>query len=344
MLLAALGAGTLGNCKGGDDDAEGRRCEAGERCGDAEASACAPLDVALPKADAEVVFLIDQSGTGLCLLDGPDPCDGDTRAESEPGTRWNATRDALLRSDGPIAELGARVSVGLAFYSNVNDEPACPELATPEVVRGDVASIKAAYAAQKTRDHQPTAEAVAALSARLVEAGGGPKYLVLVTNGFPDTCEDVDANGRPEAVDAAVGAIEAAFERGVTTFVVGMSRDRGDLERLQRFALAGQGLPPGAAGPAYFAPGAERDLAPALERMAFGERACSFSLAAPLSDEAAAQSRAALDGEALGFGAPDGWRLAQGGRAIELVDGACERIKRGASRLSFTPACGRSPG
>lgn len=344
LAILSLVAASAAGCSSGDagDDNASAKCGKGERCDDGPASCSAsPIEVALPKSDREIVFLIDQSGTGLCPLEGDGPCDGATKTEDDPSTRWNRTRDALLADDGLVAKLSARGRVGLAFYSNVDERQECPELVEPAVVEGDLGALARTYEAQVTRNHQPTGDAFAALAAKLAGKGGRPPVIVLVTNGSPDSCEEPDANGRDGPVAATVEAIEGAYAQGVVTLVVGMGRDPGERESLQRFALAGRGLGEEARGEAYFPVGAELGAVEAFDELAFGERPCVFSLSAPLSGRDAERSRAALDGEDLAYGGADGWRLAEGGAKVEVVGKACELVRRGAQRLALTPGCGR---
>lgn len=338
-LLAALWA-TAALAAGCTSEQQNKCGQKGESCEPSPASCSStPIELTLPKSDREIVFLIDQSGTGLCPLEGDGPCDGATKTEDDPATRWNQTRAALLADDGLVAKFATRGKVGLAFYSNVDERQECPEFTDPSLVEGDLASLKRAYEAQVTRNHQPTGDAFVALSSKL--AGKGGAIVVLVTNGSPDSCDDPDANGEAEPVAATVKAIENAAAQGVTTFVVGMGRDPSERESLQRFALAGRAMPANAAGEAYFPVGSERGVIDAFDELAFGGRACVFSLSAPLSSEDAARSRAALDGEALAYGGADGWRLAEGGAKVEVVGKACELVRRGAQRLALTPNCGR---
>jgi hypothetical protein len=339
-LLAALWA-TAALAAGCSDEPQAKCGQQGESC-EASPASCSstPIELTLPKREREIVVLIDQSGTGLCPLESDGPCDGATKTEDDPATRWNQTRAALLADDGLVAKLAARGRVGLAFYSNVDERQECPEFTDLAPVEGDLATLRRAYEAQVTRNHQPTGDAFVALTSKLEGKGAGGAIVVLVTNGSPDSCDDPDANGQAEPIAATVDAIKNAAAQGVTTFVVGMGRDPSERESLQRFALAGRAMPANAAGEAYFPVGAERGVIDAFDELVFGERACVFSLSTPLSSQDAARSRAALDGEDLAYGGADGWRLAEGGAKVEVVGKACELVRRGAQRLALTPNCG----
>ncbi|MCU0686203.1 MAG: VWA domain-containing protein [Polyangiaceae bacterium] len=339
-MLAALWA-TAALAAGCSDEPQAKCGQQGESC-EASPASCSstPIELTLPKSEREIVVLIDQSGTGLCPLESDGPCDGATKTEDDPATRWNQTRAALLADDGLVAKLAARGRVGLAFYSNVDERQECPEFTDLAPVEGDLATLRRAYEAQVTRNHQPTGDAFVALTSQLEGKGAGGAIVVLVTNGSPDSCDDPDANGQAEPIAATVDAIKNAAAQGVTTFVVGMGRDPSERESLQRFALAGRAMPANAAGEAYFPVGAERGVIDAFDELVFGERACVFSLSTPLSSQDAARSRAALDGEDLAYGGADGWRLAEGGAKVEVVGKACELVRRGAQRLALTPNCG----
>jgi nitric oxide reductase activation protein len=52
----------------------------------------------------------------------------------------------------------------------------------------------------------------------------GPRYLVLITDGEPDTCSEPDPqNGQEQALQAA----QEAHQRGIEMYVVGVSSDVG---------------------------------------------------------------------------------------------------------------------
>jgi hypothetical protein len=73
----------------------------------------------------------------------------------------------------------------------------------------------------------------------LADPGQGPRYLILITDGLPDTCAVPDPQeGEPEALAAA----RRAFESGIETFVVGISSDIAP-EHLQQMANIAQGAP-----------------------------------------------------------------------------------------------------
>jgi hypothetical protein len=66
----------------------------------------------------------------------------------------------------------------------------------------------------------------------------GPRYLVLITDGEPDTCIVPDPqNGQEEALAAA----GEAHERGIEMYVVGVSSDVGE-SHLQQMANVAQGV------------------------------------------------------------------------------------------------------
>jgi hypothetical protein len=85
----------------------------------------------------------------------------------------------------------------------------------------------------------PTGEAVLeALDWLDEDAAPGPRYLVLITDGEPDTCIEPDPqNGQEQALEAA----GEAHERGIEMHVVGVSSDVG-ASHLQQMANVAQGV------------------------------------------------------------------------------------------------------
>jgi hypothetical protein len=206
---------------------------------------------------------------------------------------------------------------------------------------------------------------VAAVAARLAAyREPGPKYMVLATDGEPDTCpgsclgDDCpvpDSAGWPRdpqcGQDRSIAAVQAAFAQGIRTFVIGLGDDVG-AAHLQALANAGAGLPvvltadevqrytddcripPGGlhasyGGPGpnarYFAPADQRQLAQALRAVVGMVRSCKLVLQGRIAPDHAAEGWVAIDGRPLLYGGPDGWRL-DGPSQLEVLGAACDAL------------------
>jgi hypothetical protein len=85
----------------------------------------------------------------------------------------------------------------------------------------------------------PTDEGILA-GTRTLLSYQGERWLVLITDGAPDTCTGPDAAA---AHDAAVGAAAAAFQQRVRVLPVGMGDDA-PVEFIEQIAKAGAGVAP----------------------------------------------------------------------------------------------------
>jgi hypothetical protein len=182
------------------------------------------------------------NGVTTCV-DGSSPAFG-----TEPD-RWTAMRKAVAA----LEPLATDVLFGMSTYTSFNGAPTCPEM--PELTtllpgQASFSDIVAALpenteACPEKKSETPTWEAIEegskALQALDIE---GPKYLLVITDGEPDSCVKFD----PQCgQDAAISAAQAAYAAGITTFVIGLGDDVGE-KFLNDLAHAGQGLdvqPPG---------------------------------------------------------------------------------------------------
>jgi hypothetical protein len=185
----------------------------------------------------------------------------------EPRTSyWDPAYEALMDpADGALTTYADRIRFGLAVYQgskmpSTEANPACATLSVSSIASDNRAAIDVVYkgvgdaytVGQKWET--PTGHAVNRVTATLNAYDpdpAGPKYIVLVTDGNPNTCATVD----PQCgQDLAVKAVQDARLAGIRTLVLGM----GDIltvnsgceptvmpcgtEHLQDMANAGLGL------------------------------------------------------------------------------------------------------
>jgi hypothetical protein len=316
---------------------------------------CNDLVVQFDPVTPTVLLLIDRSGSMWDSSYGDSP------------TRWQAVYDALMNADGVVQPLASEVRFGLMTYTGESTGGTCPSITSVAPTLDNYAPVKEVYDAASPRPtfkaETPTGPGVrAAIDALLEVTEDGPKYIVLVTDGEPDTCATPD----PQCgQDESIAAVQAAFEQGIATFVIGISSDVGTAH-LQDVANAGAGLPvrapdmqfmyncvnPGYAvmSASYAAAGQTPGSAPVHEPADRGEIAdtigslirgvhgCSYTLNAEVDLTKAGQGRVLLDAEILLYEDENGWRMLDS-RTLEVTGAACDRVLSDASELAISFPC-----
>ncbi|MET0413865.1 MAG: vWA domain-containing protein, partial [Polyangiaceae bacterium] len=162
-----------------------------------------------------VLLLIDQSGSMEFGFGGG-------------GSRWDVLRNAIVDPDeGVLSQLDSSVRFGLMLYTSFDGflGGTCPRLTESRIAIGNADAIRSLYLASEpaiTGD-TPTAEAIdAAVSSLAAADDGGPRYILLLTDGEPDTCAQPDPQlGGAEARAAA----QRAYAAGVQLRPVGISSE-----------------------------------------------------------------------------------------------------------------------
>jgi hypothetical protein len=208
-----------------------------------------------PPDDPPTVLLLLDSSTSMFETAPP-----------EVARPWDWAFEALLAEDGPINELQARIRFGFTAYrgsdiAHAEEDLACADLSTVDFGFDQYAEIRALYETLGA-DYEvgvkwetPTGHAIRrATEALLGDATPGRKYIVLVTDGIPNTCQTVD----PQCgQDQAIFAVQQAHEAGITTYGLGIGNltsvngntgcdpliARCGADHLQDLANAGLGLP-----------------------------------------------------------------------------------------------------
>lgn len=162
--------------------------------------------------------------TVLLLVDG-------SSSMFEPRTVWDAAFDALMSEDGPVNRLEDQIRFGFSLYRgafamHAETDEACADISSVDFAFDNYAAIKALY---ETLDDDyevtvkwetPTGHAITrATEALLADAADGPRYIVLITDGNPNTCTTLD----PQCgQDRAVHAVQRAWQQGIETFAIGL--------------------------------------------------------------------------------------------------------------------------
>jgi hypothetical protein len=314
-----------------------------------DADACASTNVDFTSEVPNVLLLVDRSGS--------------MAADVEGGiSRWEAVRAALVDpTTGIVPLLQAEVNLGLTLYTGPDmgtignestvgmEDPdfveteVCPYLVQVPIALNNFTPIETAYRPlvirNNSRGQTPTGESIQASLPALTGldpvAFPGRKVLVLATDGEPDLC--ADGNDEDGGRMRSVAEIQAAFDLGVTTYVISVGDDVGE-EHLHELANIGQGFPADDPMDRFYRANDAASLAQAFEDIVNGVRDCVFTLDGMVKGTGADGS-VVVDGTALTFGDPNGWRL-NDPSTVELTGTACDLVKMGDHQIDISFPCG----
>ena len=301
---------------------------------EAQPEGCVDIVRSYTSEPATVLLLIDQSQSMTFRF-------GDS-------TRWGVLRDAIVDPEqGLLASLDPSTRIGLMLYTGRGgfDNPlGCPLLTQVEAAFGNVEAVRSAYlGAEPMRGGDtPTGESITQAALALSGLPGtSPKYILLATDGEPDTCaQPKPSEGLPEALAAA----SAAFASGIRVYVLGVSDGIG-VARLQQLANAGAGKDPSLvygtdadAEPPLSASTDPSELAAQLRGIIGDVRSCTIDLGTSVGSERALEGRLALDGRALANDARDGWTFVND-ETLRLHGAACNTVLGEGQRLEVRFPC-----
>lgn len=305
-------------------------------------------------------------------------------------TLWDLLYQTLMDPNrGVLKPLESKVRFGFASFKGFDlgvkeDDPSCAEIRRVPYALDNFEAIDTLYSQLSTewnpsvRWETPTGHAIQRVAADLqayVAEPPGPKYIVLVTDGNPNTCEVAN----PQCgQDLAIRAVQDAFAIGITTWVVGIgtivgndpgcqpSWGRCGPDHLQDLANAGVGLgvaPPPEQyvwqncadrygrtllGSYSLTPGAARfftatdaaELESSLRGLLTGVVSCTVEMNALVTGNEAL-GKVTLAGQELPISDPNGWVLEANRYQVTLHGTACERFKSlmAGQRLDITFPC-----
>jgi hypothetical protein len=184
--------------------------------GEIDAGMCATLSVKTVELVPTVDLLVDTSGS---MFQAPAPF-------------WTPLYNSLMdKTNGVVMQLQATTRFGFTSFTGFGDTQSagsmCPILKKVPFALNNYDAIDAVFGAIAAKyNHEkwetPTHAGVDAAAADLVAfkpTPDGPKFILLVTDGSPDTCWMKD----PQCgQDAAIASIQAAYAQGITTYVLGI--------------------------------------------------------------------------------------------------------------------------
>ena len=239
---AEASAGQSGAAESAGDDGNG-----------GATSGCEPVSVTASVVIPTVELLIDNSASMF----------------STTPTAWASFYGALMdASSGVVKNLEDKIRFGFLSYKGSKGtsetDPACatmtgvtPALDNYDAINATYVDLGGDYSQQHPppRWESPGNYAIAYAAATLTDPGlpAGPKYILLATDGSPNTCEVLD----PQCgEDRAVKAAQDAYAAGVGLMVVGLGgdfsqadsgctdgQDHCGLDHLNDLANAGVGAP-----------------------------------------------------------------------------------------------------
>jgi von Willebrand factor type A domain len=368
----AMGCSAAGGSASGGDDVGGNGGPGGPGSAqapgasgalfgsEADSVGCSQLEIGFEAQTPTALIIVDRSSS---------------QWDGYPNHTWEPMKQGIL---DVVSRVQSNIRVGLVTYTGQNGGT-CPDLfPAMNQVTFDKGNLPAVQATLESLDRPPykgetpTAATIQqALPVLLADPSPGEKVMLLVTDGDPDFCNDPE---RACAMDAVIGAVQAAFAAGVSTAVFGLERAELSEQHLRDVANAGSGqpvaLPPGinseedlrnrcrnnppgaltgtysaTSGNAQFfqANGTDQAaLGAALDAVIYGIRSCIFELdgAVEINPERVGSARITIDeGAPLLFGDPNGWQL-KTATQVELLGSACQQVKNPATgRIAFDFPC-----
>lgn len=206
---------------------------------------CNDLEVEFESITPTILVLVDRSSS---MFDQP---------LADYPNRWEPLKEALVGRHGVVTSFQRGIRFGFAAYSHQaqNGAGACPLFNATEIGTNNYETIKDEYDAvssdlvdpsvppvndsNPSKGETPTGAALRAATDILSNFSAvGPKYILLVTDGEPDTCQAPDPQcGQDESIAAA----QAAYAQGIGIYTIGVGEI--GLSHLQDLANAGSGLP-----------------------------------------------------------------------------------------------------
>jgi hypothetical protein len=291
---------------------------------------CIQQDVMIETVTPTVELLIDRSGSMNAAFGASD--------------RWNTIRNVLINpTDGVVMKMQDKVRFGLTLYTSYLTEAdtaaTCPNLVEQPIALNNYQMIQTTFMANQVfgQSSTPSAESIAAATSKLeAYQETGPKVLVFATDGDPDTCAAPDSNGDEAPRTASEAAVQAAWTKGIATYVIAVGNDIQGLAHMTNLAKIGQGGDPAAT---YFQASDPTALVDAFNTIVRGLISCDFSLNGTVLEQNAASGTVKIDGLEVPYGDPNGWILV-GESTVRLQGTACDTLKIQVSNVDINFPCG----
>lgn len=302
FTLATACSGSLEDGQLGDDDQGSGGGGGGGPTVDAN---CPGVNFTATQVIPSIQLLIDRSGSM------------GTNLQNTNTSRYQAMRDALVGTNGVVAQLQAKAHFGASLYSS--DSP-CPKLYnTTARTLNNFQQVKTLIESQSPNGNTPTPGAIdqtVALFAANPAPMGSPPIIVLATDGLPNSC-----NGNDSQVES-VTAAKNAYTAGIRTFVLGIAGVNDGF--LQSMANAGQGVQQNQPNAKYYTANSPAELQMAFQQIIGGVVSCELTISGTVDVEQAKGGSVTLNGMQLMYGTD--WEVVNG-NTIRLLGQACDTLK-----------------
>lgn len=256
--------------------------------------------------------------------------------------RWNTIRDILIApAEGFVALMQSKVRFGLSLYTGLSIEdpggPSCVDLIQVPPMLNNYQAIHDVFAGTEVGNQTPTAESLSAITADLEEFTEiGPKFIVLATDGDPDTCLDPDSNGTAPPRLMAEEAVQVAWAKGITTYVIAVGDDIQDLNHMQTLASLGRGGEPSAQ---YYPATDANSLVSAFASIFSTLVSCEFTLNGTVDAVNANRGTVTVGDVPLTYGDPNGWDMPTTS-TLRLLGAACDQVRLSPVPIDIQFPCG----
>lgn len=221
--------------------------------GNPDAAACQQKEVMFTPTNPTVYLLVDRSGSMFHCLTG---ATGDAVCSDPNNTSWTNLRKAI---ENVLPTLDSQVRFGFTtvWGTNPMNSGMCPSIQgmlTDNVAPAlnNAAAIAAKYDSLMfppnstqagIKFESPASESLDNVTKALMkDTSPGSKYIIFITDGQPDYCDDSNSLCAPDSV---IWKLQTAFNAGIKTIVMGIQTPLFDLAPgvLQAWANAGAGEP-----------------------------------------------------------------------------------------------------
>ena len=197
-----------------------------------------------------VFLLVDQSGSMFeCRTNGGAKSATANECANHADTSWYPLRDGVLQV---VQQLGSTVRFGFSAFTGEIGDAMCPTLDPVSPALDNAAAISARYKGlvPPKKGETPTRAALVQVGDLLAKdtQAPGEKFILFVTDGQPDYCDDGNPLCPPDSV---VGELQTLATANIHTLVFGISSPLTTISDavLAAFANAGAGKPVGYLNP-----------------------------------------------------------------------------------------------
>ena len=167
--------------------------------------ACTATSFVVTPVTPYIQIMVDGSGTMSQGLGGGN-------------SKYQSVRDSLTTTTtGVLSPLETKAKFGVSIYTSQNT---CPKFYTQPCTTSNMAAIRTEFGQTNPQTGtDPLPEAIDTMVTNFAAApAGAKKYIVLATDGVPNSC----TSNQGDRTDDAVTATTAAYTAGISMYVIGL--------------------------------------------------------------------------------------------------------------------------